>query len=114
MEQLDSIIYKAINGYFALLSNMGYVRQDEIDRLIILSFLGDMKDTFYNYLTDDDYTIICKAVDCLSKSCLISPIQYTAQSSLLNESDYYKQGVFRISEESILRSTESDNTRVMD
>ena len=115
MEELDLITLNAIDKYYTYLDNLGYVENEEMDNIIILSFINDILNIFPQYITDKDYNTILKAVQCLStKSCFISSPHFLTQESLFKDSNYYKQKVFRISEDSLFRLTEDNLNRVTD
>ena len=115
MEELNLITLNAISGYYNHLNSLGYIDCYETDNIIILSFINDILNMFPQYITDSDYDTILKAVQCLSdKSCLISSPHFLTQESLFKESNYYKQRMFRISEDSLFRLTEDNLNRVTD
>ena len=103
MEELNLITLNAISGYYNNLKYLGYVDCDETDNIIILSFINDLINTFPQYITNSDYDTILKAVQCLSdKSCFILAPHY------------YKQKLFRLSEDSLFRLTEDNDQRIAD
>ncbi|MGN0143790.1 MAG: hypothetical protein ACI398_02320 [Clostridium sp.] len=115
MEELDLITINAIEKYYSYLENIGYIDNDDMNNILILSFINDIVKLFSNYITDDDYTTIVKALLCLSdNSCLISAPHFLTQESLFKDSNYYKQKQFRISEDSLFRQTEDNNLRIND
>ena len=115
MEELNLITLNAISGYYNNLKHLGYVDYQETFNIIILSFINDLINTFPQYITNSDYDTILKAAQCLSdKSCLISSPHFLTQESLFKESNYYKQRMFRISEDSLFRLTEDNLNRVTD
>lgn len=115
MEELELITLNAIDKYYNYLENLGYADNDDMNNILILSFISDIINTFPQYITDSDYDIILKAVQCLSdKSCFISSPHFLTQESLFKDSNYYKQKTFRLSEDSLFRFTEDDSFRVAD
>lgn len=115
MEELELITLNAIDKYYNYLENLGYADNDDMNNILILSFISDLVNMFPQYITDKDYDIILKAVMCLSNnSCFISSPHFLTQESLFKDSNYYKQKTFRLSEDSLFRFTEDDSFRVAD
>ena len=115
MEELNLITLNAISGYYNNLKYLGYVDCEETNNIILLSFINDLINTFPQYITNSDYDTILKAVQYLSdKSCFISAPHFLTQESLFKDSNYYKQKLFKLSEDSLFRLTEDNNYRVTD
>ena len=115
MEELNLITLNAISGYYNNLKHLGYVDYQETFNIIILSFINDLINTFPQYITNSDYDTILKTVQYLSdKSCFISAPHFLTQESLFKDSNYYKQKLFRLSEDSLFRLTEDNDQRITD
>ena len=115
MEELNLITLNAINGYYNNLKYLGYVDCEETNNVILLSFINDLINTFPQYITNSDYDTILKTVQYLSdKSCFISAPHFLTQESLFKDSNYYKQKLFRLSEDSLFRLTEDNDQRIID
>lgn len=115
MEELNLITLNAISGYYNNLKYLGYVDCEETNNVILLSFINDLINTFPQYITNSDYDTILKAVQCLSdKSCFISAPHFLTQESLFKDSNYYKQKLFKLSEDSLFRLTEDNDQRIID
>lgn len=71
-------VYKALCKYFAHLCHTGYMSQDAVDKLLILTFIQRMVDCdFRGYLNEEDYNKINKALYKLyGTSCLLSYPEY--------------------------------------
>ena len=115
MEELNLITLNAISGYYNNLKYLGYVDCEETNNVILLSFINDLINTFPQYITNSDYDTILKAVQYLSdKSCFISAPHFLTQESLFKDSNYYKQKLFKLSEDSLFRLTEDNDQRIID
>lgn len=115
MEELNLITLNAISGYYNNLKYLGYVDCEETNNVILLSFINDLINTFPQYITNSDYDTILKTVQYLSdKSCFISAPHFLTQESLFKDSNYYKQKLFRLSEDSLFRLTEDNDQRIID
>ena len=113
MDELNLITFSAINNYYNYLDNLGYANYDDINKLVILSFINDIVNTFPQYITNKDYDTIVKTMLYLSKSCFISAPHFLTQESLFKDNTYYKQRTFRMSEDSLFRYTEDDGLRTI-
>ena len=70
---MDNLTYEALSKYFTHLSNVGYFKQSDVDKLIVLTFIQELLDRdFRGLVTEDDYNYIVRAMYCLyGSSCLI-------------------------------------------
>ena len=67
-------LFNAYSSYFDILENVGQYPQGDANRLILLSFLEQMKaDGFYNTLSAEDRKVIDKIIDCIRKKLCILP-----------------------------------------
>lgn len=75
---MDKNLLEGINKLINTLSKLGYIKDNEINKLLILSFLHDMLTSRLVYeLTVDDYKKINAVITCLeSNSCTINNIPY--------------------------------------
>lgn len=70
---MDDILYNSLNTYFKTLSRVGYISQDQVDKILVLLFI--------NTLISNDYRGIFKEVDYNSISTNLSNL--FGQSCLL-------------------------------
>lgn len=106
-------VFKSIKSYFKALSQFGYKKQSDVDRLLVYNFIielltGDMR----IYITEDDYRSINQALNCLyGSSCLIPYPQYRNEDALFGH--LFDQGIIspRITQDNNLRFTEDDTAR---
>ena len=75
MEDFNLITIDTLNKYFDILSKAGYVKNKEVNKVIILTFLSRLLNDFSEYITEEDYNDIIKSVYCLS-DCLIRLPKY--------------------------------------
>ena len=75
MEDFNLITVDTLNKYFDILSKAGYVKNKEVNKVIILTFLSRLLNDFSEYITEEDYNDIIKSVYCLS-DCLIRLPKY--------------------------------------
>lgn len=102
----------AVNKYFHTLSNLGYKKDKEVNSLIILLFLEEfLCSPMAQFITEQDYNTIDKALYCLyGTSCMIPYPDYkkTYIDVIKSMPDEY-----RISENEILRMTETGSLRTV-
>ena len=61
MEDFNLITVDTLNKYFDILSKAGYVKNKEVNKVIILTFLSRLLNDFYEYITEEDYNDIIKS-----------------------------------------------------
>lgn len=70
---MEDIVYNSVNKYFEYLSKLGYIKQTELDKLLLLILIEEF--TYYDfrgYISKEDYLQINKFLYKLfGKSCLI-------------------------------------------
>ena len=111
MDELDNITYKAIDYCFKSMETLGYIVKEDLLKIVALTAINDIFLLFSEHITDEDYTDIVKALLCLSKSCFIDTPHFQSQESIFKDSTYYKQQLFRESENSLFRITEIKDFR---
>lgn len=111
MEVTDDVL-NAVNKYFHTLSNLGYKKDKDVYNLIAYIFLEEfLYGSVSQFITEKDYNTIDRALYCLyGTSCMIPYPDYkkTHVDVVRSAPDEY-----RISEDGILRKTETDNIRTV-
>lgn len=112
MIDLNKIVEDAINKYFDALSKVGYLKEDDMYYLLILSFIQDITSYNFSELVDEDsYKVIIDAIYTLScKSCLFSVPYLPTFDDLFRKNVIKKQ--LRITQGENLRHTENSINRV--
>lgn len=71
---MDDYTYNALTKYFNHLTNVGYFKQSEVNKLIILTFLQEMVEgSFEDLLTLEDFGNINKVLYCLFGNSCMTP-----------------------------------------
>ena len=112
MDKMLEISEEAITRYFTTLSQFGYKSYSDVDKLMVLVFMEEMLAGELSYfVTEEDYRYIINALYCLAGStCMIDFPMFESYDSLVHVT---KAGYIpRITEDSILRSTQEDEFRV--
>lgn len=109
--EITNEAHKAINKYFSVLKHMGYKPYNQVNKLLILSFIEEfLTGPMAYFITEQDYNDIDKALNCIYGSCMIS---YPSYKQAFSEpvKNVYKE--YRITEDKVLRETEDNYLRVM-
>ena len=107
MEDFNLITIDTLNKYFDILSKSGYVKNKEVNKVIILTFLSRLLNDFSEYITEVDYNIIIKSVYCLS-DCLIRLPKYNVFKDSLIHHKYNDGLMLRITEDELNRFMENN------
>lgn len=112
MDKMLEISEEAITRYFTTLSQFGYKKYSDVDKIIVLFFMEEMlAGEMSYYVTQDDYRNIVNVLYCLAGStCMIDFPMFESYDTLVHSNK--RTFVLRITEDSILRNTEDDNFRV--
>lgn len=102
--------YNSIEYYFSLLKHTGYIKDSQVMKLLVFSFIVEMLygDMSY-FITEEDYNSITDALYCIYGSCMISFPDYKKAVSAIKGR---LPDEFRITESNILRDTEDTRLRV--
>lgn len=107
MEDFNLITVDTLNKYFDILSKAGYVKNKEVNKVIILIFLSRLLNDFYEYITEEDYNDIIKSIYCLS-DCLIRLPKYNVFRDSLIHHKYNDGLMLRITEDNLNRFMENN------
>ena len=107
MEDFNLITIDTLNKYFDILSKAGYVKNKEVNKVIILTFLSRLLNDFSEYITEEDYNDIIKSVYCLS-DCLIRLLKYNVFKDSLIYHKYNDGLMLRITEDNLNRFMENN------
>lgn len=81
---LTKEVYTTVNRYFTKLSQVGYVPDSEINKILILFIIDDIISRFT--LTENEFRQINGALTCLfGTSCLIPYPDYIIEHKVLNK-----------------------------
>ena len=107
MEDFNLITIDTLNKYFDILSKAGYVKNKEVNKVIILTFLSRLLSDFSEYITEEDYNNIIKSVYCLS-DCLIRLPKYNVFKDSIIHHKYNDGLMLRITEDNLNRFMENN------
>lgn len=103
-------VFNSVNSYFNALTQFGYKKQDDVNRLLIYNFIGEMlTGEMRFFITEADYRLIEQALSCLyGSSCLIPYPQYANDDYLFGHLESGGLIIPRITEDSNIRLIEND------
>ena len=66
VDVMDNYVYNAIDQYFHTLEKLGYMKQGNVDSLLVLIFYYNLiYHDYRGYISKEDYEAIEKALNCL-------------------------------------------------
>ena len=106
-------VFNSIGTYFNALTQFGYKKQGDVDKLLVYSFIEEMlTGEMRFFVTEADYRLIEQALSCLyGSSCLIPYPQYANNDYLFGNIESGGLISPRITEDSNIRFTEDDRVR---
>lgn len=105
-------VYNSVSSYFDALSKFGFKAQKDVDKLLVYIFIEELlTGEFRQFITEEDYRAINKAIECLyGTSCLIPFVSGINDDSIFHTS---REEIPRLTEGTVLRVTETDLPRFM-
>lgn len=105
--------YKALQDYFNHLSKTGYMRYDNVFKLIVFLYVDEILHTCDNFdATEEDYNIIMNMMQCLYGICLLPYPEFRKNLPYVNSDEDLDK--LRSVEWDILRQTEEGELRVIE
>ena len=110
---INQLTLDSINRYHRILKRTGFIGDQEIYKLFILSFLDDLfKEDFSWYITEENYKLMDNLITCLSKkSCIIPYIKEASHTEPIK--NFLEDVPTRISENNVIRLAEVDILRLV-
>ena len=104
------VAFEHLNRYFSMLKSTGYVKHDIVLRFLIYLFFIDFVDNVYDFITEEDYNVINRALSVLfsSGNCLLPYTVFCANRALMGKATIgraHYMGIFNV------RVTEVDGTK---
>lgn len=103
---MDEIVYDAIERYFNAVSKLGYLSDRDTFKLLVLLFYRDVIcEDYIGHITEKDYYLIEKALDCLyGTTCLIPYPEYMQNGKLhLGELSEMAQRIQKLEDTNVLK-----------
>lgn len=88
MDEVTRISAEAIQRYFTTLSQFGYKKYSDVDKLLVLLFIEEiLSQGFLQYITEEDYKVITNALYCLyGSNCMIEFPNLSCRESAIPDS----------------------------
>lgn len=111
MDELTKLAEESIVKYFSNLALFGYKDYDSVYHLVTLMLIEELINGELSiYVDKEDYKTIMNALYCIcGNNCIVGFPEYTVNDSLIHKSTNSLHT--RISEDSILRSSQSNILR---
>ena len=107
--ELTNEVYDSITRYFRGLSHTGYKSYNEVNKLIVFTFIEELLyGPLSQFVTDKDYTTINNALYCLYGSCMIPYPAYKESFEPISTKLFSQ---YRHTENNLLRQSESELLR---
>jgi len=68
---MDNKLYWSLDRYYKTLSILGYKREKEVARLLSLLLIDEIEEELNEYISENDWRVINRAIACLIGSCMI-------------------------------------------
>ena len=112
LHNISTDIVNSIDHYYSLLSKTGYLSQCKVDGLIVFTFIENFLSDFDYMLSNENFELLNKVVNCLSGNCIIP---YSDKSGMYEGQEIipnYNLKDIRVSEDTISRNTEESEFRI--
>lgn len=110
---MDEFVYNALCHYFTALGKIGYYKQEDINKLLVLIYLSTLlSDDYRGYVSDEDYAAIERALNCLyGTSCLIPYPEFRKMGNLkLGDITELAQRVKNVEDTKVIKNKEYIDT----
>lgn len=108
MEDLNNITLDALERYFKVLESVGYTTESNTNKILLLQFLQEFLQDYAYYITEEDYNVIERIVQCLGQSsCLVPYREYQQISQVLT--GYIYSIPIRVTQDDDIRHTQVED-----
>lgn len=112
MDDLNNITFDALQRYFTVLESLGYVKETDTNKLLLLQFLQEFLLEYQYYITEEDCGLIEKILQCFSQSSCLFPFREYKQLSQPITGYVYSIPV-RITQDKVIRHTQDEDLRLV-
>ena len=112
MDVMVNYVYTALDNYFHLLSQKGYCKQEDVNKLLLLIFYYNLLyEDYRGYINSEDYSLVDKALNCLyGTSCLMPYPKYLKMGEIhLGEITELATRVKAIENTEVLKISDSES-----
>ena len=109
MREIIDVAVKALQKYFITLSYLGYIKDEDVKKILVLLLLEELLNQWYPFVTENDYRIISKSLYKFGNDCIIEFPDYIRYQTNLKSTDFEN---LRKSEDNLLRLSQMNIFRV--
>ena len=109
MREIIDVAIKALQKYFTTLSYLGYIKDEDVKKILVLLLLEELLNQWYPFVTENDYRIISKSLYKFGNDCIIEFPDYIRYQTNLKSTDFEN---LRKSEDNLLRLSQMNIFRV--
>ena len=110
MREIIDVAVKALQKYFITLSYLGYIKDEDVKKILVLLLLEELLNQWYPFVTENDYRIISRSLYKLfGSNCIIEFPDYIRYQTNLKSTDFEN---LRKSEDNLLRLSQMNIFRV--
>ena len=109
MREIIDVAVKALQKYFTTLSYLGYIKDEDVKKILVLLLLEELLNQWYPFVTENDYRIISKSLYKFGNDCIIEFPDYIRYQTNLKSTDFEN---LRKSEDNLLRLSQMNIFRV--
>lgn len=110
MREITDVAVKALQKYFTKLSYLGYIKDEDVKKILVLLLLEELLNQWYSFVTENDYRIISRSLYKLfGSNCIISFPDYIRYQTNLKTIDFEN---LRKSENNLIRLSEMNIFRI--
>lgn len=107
--------YNALQDYFKHLSKVGYLRYDNVYKLLVFLYVDEILHSYTNFeMTEEEYNIIMEMMQCLYGICLLPYPEFIENLPYVNTDDGLDADKLRSVEWNIVRQTEDNELRIIE
>lgn len=112
MDNLNKLVFEALDNYFKALSKLGYLNTNITKQLLLLLFLRDFLERFEGVITEEDCNKICAIITCLQENCCLVPYH---RSNILVEpiKNYILSIPIKETQDGKIKNTESEVAKLV-
>ena len=107
--------YNALQDYFKHLSKVGYLRYDNVYKLLVFLYVDEILHSYTTFeMTEEEYNIIMEMMQCLYGICLLPYPEFIENLPYVNTDDSLDADKLRSVEWNVVRQTEDNELRIIE
>lgn len=112
MYKLNHLLSESLDRYYNTLKYSGYVKYNDVYKLIVATFIKDILDgEFGALISEEDYKNMERILNCFYGSNCLFPYPTYKQDTVISKE--YMSDILSLSEDSNIRTAEDNTTRLV-